>query len=169
MTSEPGARRPYMPGYGTLAANQGAGLLPWSWAEEQLRSSHNFWLATHWPDGRPHVMPVWAVWHEQRLWFSSSLQSRKARNLATDPRCVLTTEDSQNPVVVEGVAELLTSPADLREFLDATNAKYGTKYGEDMVDPARNCSYRVRPTWMFALRADDFTGTPTRWSFPADA
>jgi len=166
MAFEPGAQRPYMPGYGTLPADQGAGLLPWSWAEEQLRSSHNFWLATHWPDGRPHVMPVWAVWHSRTLLFSSSLHSRKARNLAADPRCVLTTEDSQNPVVVEGVAELLSAPADRREYLDATNAKYGTNYGEEMVDPSRNCAYRVNPTWVFALRAEDFTGTPTRWTFP---
>ncbi len=80
---------------------------------------------------------------------------------------MLTTEDSQNPVIVEGVAERLTSFADLREYLDATNAKYATHYGDEMVDPTKNCAYRVRPTWVFALRADDFTGTPTRWSFPA--
>lgn len=166
MTSERIARRPYMPGYGTLPADQGAGLLPWSWAEQQLRTSRNFWLATHWPDGRPHVMPVWATWHAESLLFSSSLQSRKARNLADDPRCVLTTEDSQNPVVIEGVAELLTATADLREYLDATNAKYGTSYGDEMVDPTKNCAYRVRPTWIFGLRVDDFSGTPTRWRLP---
>ncbi len=82
MTDQPPARRPYMPGYGTLGEDEGTGLLPWSWAEEQLRRSHNFWLATRWPDGRPHVMPVWAVWQAQTLLFSSSLGSRKARNLA---------------------------------------------------------------------------------------
>jgi PPOX class probable F420-dependent enzyme len=154
-----------MPGYGLQPAAEGSGLLPWSWAEEQLTSSHNFWLATTWPDGRPHVMPVWAVWHRQTLLFSSSKPSRKARNLLHSPECVLTTEDSQNPVIVEGVAELLTADSDLEEFLAAVNAKYGTNYGYEMVDPAKNCSYRMRPRWAFGLRADDFTGSPTRWSF----
>ena len=154
-----------MPGYGIQPAEEGSGLLTWAWAEQQLNTSHNFWLATRWPDGRPHVMPVWAVWHEGCLWFSSSKPSRKARNLAEDPRCVLTTEDSQNPVVVDGVADLLTEPADLKTYLAATNAKYGTDYGEDMVEPTQNCTYRVRPTSMFGLRADDFTGSPTRWTF----
>ena len=93
-----------MPGYGVVAADAGSGLLPWSWAERQLVSSRNYWLSTSWPDGRPHSMPVWAVWHEGALWFSSSRRSRKSRNLARDPRCVLTTEDARQPVVIEGSA-----------------------------------------------------------------
>ena len=36
-----------MPGYGTLPATEGGGLLPWSWAEERLIRSHDFWLANH--------------------------------------------------------------------------------------------------------------------------
>jgi PPOX class probable F420-dependent enzyme len=154
-----------MPGYGLVGPEAGSGLLPWTWAQEQLEEAHNFWLATRWPDGRPHVMPVWAVWQAQTLLFSSSRQSRKARNLAADPRCTLTTEDAQNPLVVEGVAELLTTPVDLQEFLTSLNAKYGTDYGLEMVDPQANCSYRMRPRWAFGLRSDDFTGSPTRWAF----
>jgi len=60
--AEPSASRPYMPGYGLLDAAQGAGLLPWSWAVERLQRSHDYWVATVRPDGRPHVMPVWGVW-----------------------------------------------------------------------------------------------------------
>jgi PPOX class probable F420-dependent enzyme len=156
-----------MPGYGIVGSDEGSGLLPWSWAEEQLVASRNFWLATRRPDGRPHAMPVWAVWHAGALWFSSSKGSRKARNLAGDPRCVLTTEDPTNPVVVEGEAELLTAQRDLETLLTAENAKYGTHYGLDMLDPAANCAYRVRPLWVFGLRAGEFTGSPTRWTFEA--
>jgi len=155
-----------MPGYGLEAADAGSGLLPWSWAEERLVSSRCFWLATRRPDGRPHVMPVWAVWHAGALWFSSSKASRKARNLAHDPRCSLSTEDPQNPVVVEGSAELLLAHSDLQTLLDVENAKYGTSYRMEMLDPVENCAYRVRPRWAFGLRADEFTGTPTRWIFP---
>jgi pyridoxamine 5'-phosphate oxidase-like protein len=161
----PRPKRPYMPGYGLKAPEASSGLLPWSWAEQQLNVSRNFWLATRWPDDRPHVMPVWAVWHAGALWFSSSNGSRKARNLALDGRCVLTTEDAANPVIVECVAERLSQETDLREFLDIVNAKYGTHYGAEIVDPAANSSYRARPVWAFGLRADDFTGSPTRWSF----
>jgi len=87
---QPRASRPYMPGYGIVGPTQGSGLLPWSWAEERLTASRNYWVASSWPDGRPHAMPVWGIWHDGALWFSSSRQSRKARNLAADPRCVVT-------------------------------------------------------------------------------
>jgi len=154
-----------MPGYGIQAANQGPGLLSWAWAEEQLAASHNFWLVTHWPDGRPHAMPVWAIWHAGAVWFSSSKESRKARNLMADPRCVLTTEDAANPVVVEGSAELITLQSDLETLLAIENAKYQTNYGMEMLNPHENSAFRVRPRWVFALQSDDFTGTPTRWTF----
>jgi PPOX class probable F420-dependent enzyme len=165
MADEPNATRPYMPGYGIEPADGGQGLLAWSWAVARLNASHSFWLATHWPDGRPHVMPVWAVWHDGALWFSSSKASRKARNLSSDPRCVLTTEDPENPVVLEGVAELLLERADLETLLRIENAKYGTQYGMDMLDPAENSAFRVRPRWAFGLRSELFTETPTRWIF----
>ena len=57
------------------------------------------------PDGRPHVMPVWGVWDAGSLWFSSSLGSRKARNLDADPRLTVTTDNALEPVVVDGTAE----------------------------------------------------------------
>jgi len=165
MRGEPPASRPYMPGYGVQGPGEGTGLLPWSWAEQQLTSSRNYWLATRWPDGRPHAMPIWAVWHDFALWFSSSRGSRKARNLAADPRCVLTTEDARQPVVLEGSAELLTSLSDLELLLSLENAKYETNYGMEMLNPDENSAWRMRPRWAFALQSDDFTGSPTRWVF----
>ncbi len=154
-----------MPGYGTLGPAEGRGLLDWAWAEQALLASRNFWLATRWPDGRPHVMPIWAVWDAGALWFSSSKRSRKARNLATDPRCSLATEDAARPVIIEGEAELLLARADLETLLAIENAKYGTEYGMDMLDPTENSAFRVRPRRAFALDTDDFTGSPTRWTF----
>src|SRR5688500_3250942 len=121
---DPRVSRPYMPGYGILPANEGRGLLPWSRAEDRLRSSHDHWLATGRPDGRPHVMPVWGVWLDDALWFSTSTRSRKARNLAANERCVLTTDNAIEPVVVEGTAEVVADQARLRRFLDGLNEKY---------------------------------------------
>ena len=85
----------------------------------------------------------------------------------TNPRCVVATEDANNPVVVEGTARLITSPQELDLMLTLENTKYSTNYGIEMVDPALNASFRVRPLWAFGLQADDFTGSPTRWDFEA--
>jgi PPOX class probable F420-dependent enzyme len=167
---EPTATRPYMPGYGMLPATGGSGLLPWSWAVARLARSHDYWLATVTPQGAPHLMPVWAVWHADLLWFSSANGSRKARNLTADTRCTVSTDNPQEPVVVHGLAERVTSPGALAAMLAAENAKYRTSYGPEMVDPARNSVYALRPDWVFALDASDFTGSPTRFTFgPAAA
>lgn len=159
----PSAQRPYMPGYGVQRADEGLGLLPWSWAIERLTASHDYWLATTWPDGRPHVMPVWGVWWNDALWFSCGLRSRKAQNLARDSRCVLTTDDARNPVVVEGVAARVTDYDTIAGFNDAVNAKYETSYSADFYDPRINGVFRVEPTRAFGVTESDFTGSPTRW------
>ena len=166
---EPIADRPYMPGYGTLPAGQGSGLLPWSWAEERLARSHDYWLATVNPAGAPHLMPVWAVWYDGRLWFSSARKSRKAKNLSAEPRCTLSTSNPLEPVVVQGRAQLVTGPDTLARMLGAENAKYETDYGMDMVDPALNSVFSLRPEWVFALDSSDFTGSPTRFAFGPEA
>jgi PPOX class probable F420-dependent enzyme len=164
--ADPLASRPYMPGYGILAPDEGTGLLPWSWARRRLADSHDYWVSTVRPDGRPHAMPVWGVWLDACIWFSSSRRSRKARNLAERPDCVVTTDDALNPVVLEGRAELITEPAEIARFLDTLNAKYATSYGIDFLDPEVNATFRARPAQVIALREGDFTGSPTRWRFP---
>ncbi len=154
-----------MPGYGTLPADQGAGLLPWSWAEDRLRASRNYWVATVWPAGGPHVMPVWGMWAEDAFWFSSSRGSRKSRNLLANSKCAVSTEDANNPVVLEGVAALVDDLPTLAKVLAWENAKYETDYTMEMLDPQANSCFRVTPAWAFGLTSDDFTGSPTRWEF----
>ena len=148
-----------------MGPSQGSGLLPWSWAEERLASSHDYWLTTTWPDGRPHLMPVWGMWHESCVWFSSSGRSRKTLNLERDPRCTVATDKASEPVIVEGVAEVVKDLVVLATVLDLENRKYNTSYTMEMLDPATSACFRIRPLWAFGLSGDDFTGSPTRWVF----
>ena len=155
-----------MPGYGIRPPDEGSGLLPWSWAAERLHRSHNFWVVTLWPDGRPHAMPVWGVWDNGGFfWFTSAVRSRKALNVANDPRCIVTTEDEQHPVVLNGEGEIRTADDELASVLQLVNAKYGTDYAMAFMDPAKNATIRVSPQWAFGVDAEDFTGSPTRWTF----
>jgi pyridoxamine 5'-phosphate oxidase-like protein len=171
--SEPRASRPHMPGYGIVAADEGSGLMPWAQAEKALATSRNYWVATITPpriehaagaSGRPHLMPVWGVWNGRVLWFSSSVRSRKIRNIELNPQCTIATEDAQNPVVVSGPAHIVVDRAETLAFLDAMNAKYDTEYGPDFVNPTVNATVRVRPEWAFSLLEEDFVGSPTRWT-----
>jgi PPOX class probable F420-dependent enzyme len=156
-----------MPGYGIREPAEGTGLLPWSWATERLTRSHDYWLATTRPDGRPHVMPVWGLWWDDAVWFSSGLRSSKARNLAADSRCAITTDDPQEPVVLEGTAAQVRDADTIRGFAERLAAKYETDFGIDFFDPDVNGTYRVVPTWAFGLMESDFEGSPTRWDFAA--
>ena len=110
-------------------------------------------------------MPVWAVWDGGALWFSSSVGSRKARNLAADPRCSIATDNAWEPVVVEGVATVVTDHDALARFIALENEKYATDYGVDFLDPSVNTTFRVAPSWVFSLTEEDFEGSPTRWTF----
>jgi PPOX class probable F420-dependent enzyme len=151
-----------MPDYGVKGPDEGSGLLPWAWAEDRLARSRNYWVTSLWPDGRPHSMPVWAVWDGDALWFSSGRRSRKARNLAADPRCVVATEDANEPVVVEGGAEIVHEPDAIERVARLMDAKYGGITAEFL---AAHATIRVRPRRAFGIAHDDFTGSPTRWVF----
>jgi PPOX class probable F420-dependent enzyme len=154
-----------MPGYGVVGPAEGSGLLPWSWAEDRLAASHDYWVATTRPDGRPHVMPVWAVWDAGYLWFSSSRGSRKARNLDADPRLTMTTDNALEPVVVDGTAARVLDLEARSRFMGLSNAKYGTDYPVDFLDPEVNATYRVTPVSVIGLVEANFTDSPTKWVF----
>ena len=160
---EPRADRPFMPAYGVRGPDEGTGLLPWKWAVDRPTASHDYWVVSLWSGGRPHAMPVWGVWFDGGLWFSSAVQCRKVRNLHADPRCVVTIQDTTDPVVLEGTAGIVTDPAALAHTIDLVNTKYSTAYPVEFLDPSENATVRVQPHWAFGLVQDDFSGSPTRW------
>jgi nitroimidazol reductase NimA-like FMN-containing flavoprotein (pyridoxamine 5'-phosphate oxidase superfamily) len=149
-----------MPGYGIPDSTEG--LLPWSWAVERLSKAHNYFVATTRPGGRPHVVPVWGLWLDPAFYFGTGTTSRKARNLAANPHCVVCPENAGEAVIVEGLAEGVTDPSLLSQFKDA----YLNKYRWEM-DTSQGGIYAVRPKVVFGFieSGGDFPGTATRWLF----
>jgi hypothetical protein len=162
MTAEPRASRPNMPGYGIVPADEGDGLLPWSWARERLAAARNYFLATTRPEGGPHVMVVWGLWIDDTFQFSTGKTSRKAKNLAADPRCVVCPGDAEEAVVVEGAAADLTGDAALARFFAAYEAKYAMDVST-MGEPL----YVVTPRVVFGQIEKTFPKSATRWQFGA--
>jgi hypothetical protein len=148
-----------MPGYGLPADERS--LEPWSWGEQILRDSHNYWVATARADGRPHLMPVWAVWHDGALWFSTGGESRKARNLALRAECSVGAERGPDSVIVEGAAvrlDAVKAPVHVGRL-------YTAKYRDGF--PGDSPLFRVEPrvAFGFSEAADEFAETATRWTF----
>jgi PPOX class probable F420-dependent enzyme len=76
----------------------------------KLESQPNIWFSSVRPDGRPHLTPVWFVWHDGHFYFGIDPKSVKSRNIRLNPRVTLALEDGTHPVIVEGVASLVKLP-----------------------------------------------------------
>jgi len=152
--------------------------LPWTDAERQLREADVFWLATVRPDGRPHVVPLIAVWLDGSLYFSTGEGEQKAVNLADNDRVSVTTGsndlDDGFDVVLEGRARIVTDVAKRPRLADAYEAKYGD--GWRLPDLDGVVVYEVTPAKVLGFgRKDGRIGLPegrgemfnqTRWRFP---
>jgi pyridoxine/pyridoxamine 5'-phosphate oxidase len=96
--------------------------IPWSRALKQLEAApdtqtpRSTWLSTVRPDGRPHVAAVGALWVDGRFYFTSGAGTRKSRNLAANPNCVLSSALPDLDLVVEGRASKVTDQATLERL-----------------------------------------------------
>lgn len=139
-----------------------------------LEGARLYWISTVRPDGRPHVTPLIAVWLDGALHFCTGEEERKARNLAENPHCVLTTGsntmDDGVDVVLEGEAVNVTDEARLRVLADAWVAKYGEEWRFGVRDGAfhhehgRALVFEVAPRAVFGFGKGE-TFSQTRWRF----
>jgi nitroimidazol reductase NimA-like FMN-containing flavoprotein (pyridoxamine 5'-phosphate oxidase superfamily) len=101
---------------------------PWADALHVLETAELFWISTVRSDGRPHVTPLPAVWHEDRLHFCTGPAEQKAVNLARNPHVALTTGSNRwkegLDLVVEGDAVQVRDDSRLRTLADLWRSKY---------------------------------------------
>jgi general stress protein 26 len=152
----------------------GAPAVPWADVERVLTTSEMFFLSTVRADGRPHVTPLPAVWDRGVLHICTGDQEQKAKNLARNPACVLSTGTSALrgglDVVVEGVAVRVTEPARLRELaaLWKSELDWDFAVGEDAFRDAAGRNglvYGIRPAKVLSFGKGPYT--QTRYRFPS--
>lgn len=106
----------------------GAEATPWQETEQVLETAQLFWITTVRRDGRPHVTPLVAVWHDSALHFGTGPGEQKAVNLEANAKVALTTGcngwEGGLDVVVEGEAERVMDPARLAELATAWKEKW---------------------------------------------
>ena len=163
-TTKPKASHPQTPGYGFPKGTKG--LLAWSWAEQRLKKSHNYWITTVKPDGSPHTMVVWGLWQDGRFLFSTGSKSRKGRNLKQNPNCVVCTEHAHEAIIVEGIAEI-ADVATRRTMLPLYERKYHFDMAsmKDDILSMKEPVFAVRPRVVFAMWEKHFQSKSTRWKF----
>ncbi len=164
----------------TQFSSTGATPTPWAEARALLETAEMFWLSTVRPDGRPHVTPLPAVWLEGALHFCTGEEERKAKNLARNPRCILTTGCNHYreglDVVVEGEAVRVTDEALLhrlaRRWLDRYDWHFAVRDGVFVDGASGNAAivFAVAPVTAFGFRkGEPFSQTRWRFAHPGGA
>jgi hypothetical protein len=155
-------------------SSDGATATPWEEGREHLEQAEIYWLSTIRPDGRPHATPLIAVWLAGALHFCTGPTERKAKNLAQNPHCVITTGcnffGEGLDLVVEGDAVRVRDNARLRRLAQAYEAKYGGDWRFEVRDEAfyggggEAHVYAVEPETVFGFgKGEQFS--QTRWRF----
>jgi F420H(2)-dependent biliverdin reductase len=89
----------------------------------RLETQQVIWFTSVRPDGRPHLAPVWFVWHSARIYIGTDPKSVKSNNIQLNSHVVLALEDGAHPVICEGTAKVITAPL-LEDLLAAFYQKY---------------------------------------------
>jgi PPOX class probable F420-dependent enzyme len=98
--------------------------------DSRLLSDHNIWLATVRADGRPHLVPIWFVWTNERFYICTEGKSVKVKNIAANPCVSVSLEDGNKPVIAEGNAALIERPYPA-QVIAAFKDKYQWDIGAD--------------------------------------
>lgn len=162
-----------------MLSGDGGTAIPWAKVRERLSDwseNRTTWLATVRPDGRPHVVPVGAVWLDGALYFQTGQGTRKGENLEHNSRCVITTASRDLDIVIEGDAAKMRDEAKLQRVAELYNSigwpaivrdgAFDAPFNAPTTGPAPYDVYEVTPTKAFAFGSEEATAEHfTRYRF----
>jgi PPOX class probable F420-dependent enzyme len=145
---------------------------------ENHPSRYTTWLTTLNADGSPHVTAVGALWDDGAFWFQTADRTRKAGNIARDPRCVVSLSLDDFDAVVEGRAHKVTDPETVARIAgvyatrggwpaepDETGHGITAPFNAPGLGPPPWYIYRVDATSATSVLTSGDTGGSTRWTF----
>ena len=138
-------------------------------------SHFSTWLTTINPDGSPHVTAVGAAWDGDNIWFQTADHTRKAKNVARDPRCAVSLGLPGHDVVVEGTAEKVTDPDEVARVAEIWHTRGGLPVtpadeGTGITAPFNAPGLGPPPWFVYRITATSATSVwheagTTRWRF----
>ncbi len=163
----------------------------WDFVRDRLANPEvprTSWLATTRGDGRPHLVPVNAFWIDGALHMVVGEGTQKARDLASDDRCVIGMTSTKLPsidIVVEGHARPITDDEEVQRVAAILiehgwplEVKGDSVYGPNAptAGPPPYRIFRMVPSKVLGLpgmfgmeqfKPEDLP-KPTRWDFDAE-
>lgn len=102
-------------------------------------------IATVSPDGEPHVVPMWFVWHDGAMWFNSLKRSRRTRDVRQGSRVAVCVDAGHDYGELHGAVLY----GDVADAGDTTQIRklFGEKYwgGIDIPEVKSHVWWIVRP------------------------
>jgi nitroimidazol reductase NimA-like FMN-containing flavoprotein (pyridoxamine 5'-phosphate oxidase superfamily) len=137
---------------------------------DAVDAAGRYWLATTRPDGRAHVMPVGIVWDGGRFYMAAGAGTQKARNLARDPRCVVTVAAPKTDVVAQCEAKIIRNDDELKRIAalfgdwgpEVRDGALWHEYSAPSAGPPPWDVYEITPTTIYGLSTDEPHGA-SRW------
>jgi len=159
----PKVSRPQFPqGY----VDNPASYVDWSWVAAQLTDSKNYWLCSVRPDGRPHVIPRWAVYADGRIYYDGSPETRHAQNIKANPHISVHLESGDQVIILEGTSVPAGKPdASLaNRLVDSYRKKYAAQgYSPEPNQWDEGGLYVFTPSQ--CITWTNFTEDPTKFVF----
>jgi hypothetical protein len=161
-SSTPRIDRPGIPA--SYGASRATTFVEWNHVEDRLRADRLYWLTAIGGDGRPRVRPIDGLYLEGAIYVGGSGETRWVHDVAANPAVSIHLDGTDDVVLVEGDAEVLTKlDVDLAERLAAaSNAKF-PEYGMTADFYRRNGAIAIRLRKVIAWT--DITRDPTRFRF----
>ncbi|MCP5097118.1 MAG: hypothetical protein GY943_16335 [Chloroflexi bacterium] len=78
----------------------------WRALEGRLGRESTIWVATVRHDGRPHMVPIWFIWLDERIYIATGAETQKFANLYHNQAVSLALPDSANVLIIEGEAHV---------------------------------------------------------------
>jgi hypothetical protein len=159
-----------------MAAPGTPSIAPWAEIRDSINDEGTTWLATVRPDGRPHVVPVGALWVDGAYYVTTGQGTVKGNNLDHNPHCVITRSSRGFDLVFEGEAAKVTDVEKLERVAQAYADQGWPAYVHDGVldgpyhapttGPAPYDVYEVTPTTVFAFgTGEEHVNSCTRFRF----
>jgi hypothetical protein len=140
--------------------------LTWDWAAAQLTESKHYWLCSVRPNGKPHVVPRWGVFLDEKFYYDGSPETRHSRNIQSNPNVSLHLESGTQAIILEGIAEPAGKPS--AEFGRRLSREFKKKYSDLGYAPEPD-SWNAGGLFVFTPRQciawSKFTEDPTKFIF----
>jgi nitroimidazol reductase NimA-like FMN-containing flavoprotein (pyridoxamine 5'-phosphate oxidase superfamily) len=161
--TDPKISRPKFPkGY----ADNPVSYVDWEWVTEQLTNSENYWLSSVRPDGRPHVVPRWGAFIDNKFYYDGSPETRHARNINENPNVTLHLESGNKAVIMEGTSKPAGKPEPefATRLAETMTSKYASQgYSPEPVQWDEGGLYVFTPRQCLAWTS--FYENPTKFEF----